>query len=127
MSRSSIELPVVRVEPVAPAPLDRREHDRLVRRAKTLSWLSLAYMTAEGAIAVTAAILASSVALPGFGLDSVIEAVASIIVIWRFTGTRRLSARRQRGTPRLGRGGLLRSRTDPNRRQLRQRHEDCCR
>jgi divalent metal cation (Fe/Co/Zn/Cd) transporter len=48
-------------------------------------------MTAEGAIAITAAMLAGSVALLGFGLDSVIEGLASIIVIWRFTGTRRLS------------------------------------
>ena len=48
-------------------------------------------MTAEGAIAVTAALLAGSVALLGFGLDSAIEALASVIVIWRFTGSRRLS------------------------------------
>jgi len=39
----------------------------LIRRAKALSWLSLAYMTAEGAIAVTTALLAGSVALLGFG------------------------------------------------------------
>ena len=70
------------------------ERDRLIRRAKALSWLSLAYMTAEGTVAITAAILASSVALLGFGLDSVIEGLASIIVIWRFTGPRRLSLRR---------------------------------
>ena len=44
-------------------------------------------MTAEGAIALTAAILAGSIALLGFGLDSVIEALASVIVIWRFTGS----------------------------------------
>jgi divalent metal cation (Fe/Co/Zn/Cd) transporter len=71
--------------------LELAERDRLIRRAKALAWLSLAYMTAEGAIGITAAILASSVALLGFGLDSVIEGLASIIVIWRFTGARRLS------------------------------------
>jgi divalent metal cation (Fe/Co/Zn/Cd) transporter len=59
--------------------------------ARLLSWLSLAYMAAEGAVAITAAVLAGSVALLGFGLDSVIEGLASIIVIWRFTGTRTLS------------------------------------
>ena len=48
-------------------------------------------MTIEGMVAITAAILASSVALLGFGLDSAIEGLASIIVIWRFTGRRRLS------------------------------------
>ena len=77
------------------------ERDRLIRRAKTLSWLSLAYMTAEGAIAITAAILASSVALLGFGLDSAIEGLASIIVIWRFTGRRRLSAHAEQRARRL--------------------------
>jgi len=85
--------------PVATAGV--RERDRLIRRAKTLSWLSLAYMTAEGAVGITAAILASSVALLGFGLDSVIEALASIIVIWRFTGTRRLSDQAEHRAQRL--------------------------
>ena len=36
-------------------------------------------------------ILAGSVALVGFGLDSAIEGFASVIIIWRFTGTRVLS------------------------------------
>ena len=58
-------------------------------------------MTAEGAIAITAALLAGSVALLGFGLDSAIEALASIIVIWRFTGTRRLSRDAERRAQRL--------------------------
>lgn len=61
---------------------------RQARRARQLSWLSLAYMAAEGAIAITAAILAGSVALLGFGLDSAIEGLASLVIIWRFTGSR---------------------------------------
>jgi divalent metal cation (Fe/Co/Zn/Cd) transporter len=61
------------------------------RKAKLLSWLSLGYMAAEGAVALTAALLASSVALLGFGLDSVIEGLASVIIVWRFSGTRTLS------------------------------------
>lgn len=68
-----------------------RERDRLIRQAKALSWLSLGWMTIEGAVAITAAILAGSVALLGFGIDSAIEGVASVIIIWRFTGHRRLS------------------------------------
>ena len=67
------------------------ERDRLIGRAKALSWLSLAWMTVEGAVAITAALIAGSVALLGFGIDSAIEGLASVIVIWRFTGTRRLS------------------------------------
>ena len=48
-------------------------------------------MAAEGAIAITAAVIAGSVALLGFGLDSTIEGLASVIIVWRFTGTRTLS------------------------------------
>jgi divalent metal cation (Fe/Co/Zn/Cd) transporter len=64
---------------------------RAARRARLLSWLSLAYMAAEGAIAIIAAVIAGSVALLGFGLDSAIEGLASVIIVWRFTGTRTLS------------------------------------
>ncbi|HEU4526716.1 MAG TPA: cation transporter [Actinomycetota bacterium] len=63
------------------------------RRARLLSWLSLVWMGAEGAIAVVAGILAGSIALIGFGIDSAIEGFASLIIVWRFTGSRLLSAR----------------------------------
>ena len=69
---------------------------RQARLARSLAWLSLAYMTAEGAIAVAAAIAAGSVALLGFGLDSGIEAAASITVLWRLTGSRTLSETAER-------------------------------
>jgi divalent metal cation (Fe/Co/Zn/Cd) transporter len=76
--------------PTAPAPprLTRERYAALARRAKLLSWLSLGWMTLEGAVAITAGIVASSIALIGFGLDSVIEGLASVIIIWRFTGSR---------------------------------------
>jgi divalent metal cation (Fe/Co/Zn/Cd) transporter len=61
------------------------------RRAKFLSWLSLVWMSLEGGIAITAGILAGSIALIGFGIDSAIEGVASVVIIWRFTGARMLS------------------------------------
>lgn len=61
------------------------------RKARLLSWLSLAWMGAEGAIAITAGIMAGSIALLGFGIDSVIEGFASLVVVWRFTGSRLLS------------------------------------
>jgi divalent metal cation (Fe/Co/Zn/Cd) transporter len=81
------------VEPMtAPVPGgDTDQRDRTIGRAKALSWLSLAWMTVEGGVAVTAALAAGSVALLGFGIDSVIEGIASVIVIWRFTGSRRVS------------------------------------
>src|SRR5450755_466999 len=84
-----IELPTLPVP--APDGLDSGERDRLIGRAKALSWLSLAWMTVEGAVAISAALVAGSVALLGFGIDSAIEGLASVIVIWRFTGSRRIS------------------------------------
>jgi divalent metal cation (Fe/Co/Zn/Cd) transporter len=48
-------------------------------------------MTAEGDIAITAGVLAGSVALIGFGIDSAIEGFASLVILWRFTGSRLLS------------------------------------
>jgi divalent metal cation (Fe/Co/Zn/Cd) transporter len=84
-----IELPTVPAN--ASTGGDSGERDRLIRRAKALSWLSLAWMTVEGTVAIAAALVAGSVALLGFGIDSAIEALAAVIVIWRFTGARRLS------------------------------------
>jgi hypothetical protein len=79
------------VECSVPAVRDARWH-RTARQARLLSWLSLGYMAVEGAVAIAAAVAAGSVALLGFGLDSAIEGLASVIVIWRFTGSRTLSA-----------------------------------
>lgn len=45
-------------------------------------------MTIEGAVAIFAGIVAGSVALVGFGLDSAIEGFASVVIVWRFTGHR---------------------------------------
>jgi hypothetical protein len=77
---------------------------RLARTARMLSWLTLGWLGAEAGIAVGAAVTAGSVALLGFGLDSGIEAPASIIVICRFTWTR-LGAR-PRNRPRRRPAGL---------------------
>jgi len=45
-------------------------------------------MAAEGAVAILAGLVAGSVALVGFGLDSAVEGFASAIIVWRFTGHR---------------------------------------
>jgi divalent metal cation (Fe/Co/Zn/Cd) transporter len=45
-------------------------------------------MGAEGGIAIAAGILAGSIALIGFGIDSFIEGLASLVIVWRFTGSR---------------------------------------
>jgi len=87
---SSFELPTVSgAARPAPGPaITRERYEQLARRVKLLSWLSLAWMTVEGAVAIAAGIVASSIALIGFGLDSAIEGFASVIIIWRFTGHR---------------------------------------
>jgi divalent metal cation (Fe/Co/Zn/Cd) transporter len=43
-------------------------------------------MTAEGAVAITAGVIASSLALVGLGLDSVVEFFAAAIVVWQLRG-----------------------------------------
>jgi divalent metal cation (Fe/Co/Zn/Cd) transporter len=99
-----LELPLV--APSAPASqrapgITREEWLRLAHRAKVLSWVSLGYMTFEGAVAVIAGIVAGSVALIGFGIDSAIEGFASLVIVWRFTGHRLLSTHAEQRAQRL--------------------------
>ena len=89
---------VERREPPAPSA----EWLAAAKRARMLSWLSLVWMGLEGGIALFAGIVAGSIALIGFGIDSAIEGVASVIIIWRFTGARMLSARRRGAGPEAG-------------------------
>jgi divalent metal cation (Fe/Co/Zn/Cd) transporter len=70
------------------ASMTRERYAQLAGRVKLLSWLSLAWMTVEGVVAIAAGIVAGSIALIGFGLDSAVEGLASVIIIWRFTGSR---------------------------------------
>ena len=62
------------------------ERDRLTRRGFALEYASMAWMTVEATVAIAAGIIASSIALVGFGLDSVIEFAAAVIVIWQLRG-----------------------------------------
>jgi divalent metal cation (Fe/Co/Zn/Cd) transporter len=64
------------------------ERERLERRARMLAWGGIAYHFIEFAIAIAAGIAASSIALIGFGADSLIEALAGFVVLWLFTGSR---------------------------------------
>jgi divalent metal cation (Fe/Co/Zn/Cd) transporter len=71
--------------PAAPPP---NERPALERRAKLLAWGGNAWHVIEFAIAVGAGIAAGSVALVGFGIDSVIEALAGGVIVWLFSGGR---------------------------------------
>jgi divalent metal cation (Fe/Co/Zn/Cd) transporter len=64
---------------------------RASRTIRALSWASLVWMTAEGVVGLVAGIGARSLSLVGWAVSSVIEGLASVIVIWRFTGSRTLS------------------------------------
>ena len=55
----------------------------LVRRGRRFTWLTLAYNSLEGVIAIGAGVLAGSVALVGFGVDSTIEFAAGAAALWR--------------------------------------------
>src|SRR5438105_8592583 len=75
---------------------DDRKRSRLARRAKTLSLLSIGWMTVEAAVAIAAALAAGSVALLGFGLDSLIELASASTILWLYTGSRDGSAAAER-------------------------------
>jgi divalent metal cation (Fe/Co/Zn/Cd) transporter len=60
----------------------------LVRRARLLARLGLAWHAIEGAVAIGAGIAAGSIALVGFGADSFVELLAGVIVLWRFAAGR---------------------------------------
>jgi divalent metal cation (Fe/Co/Zn/Cd) transporter len=68
---------------------------------RLLSWLSLGAMSVEGIVALVAGVAAGSIALVGFGLDSAIEGFASVIIIWRFTGSRVMSETAERRAQKL--------------------------
>ena len=87
-----IELPVIPAAPVEPsqpaAAITRVRYEQLVRRARGLAWLGVGWHVIEAAIAILAGVAASSIALIGFGADSLIESAAGIIVLWRFAASR---------------------------------------
>ena len=69
---------------------------RLRRRGFRLEYAGMAWMTAEAAVAITAGVVASSIALTGFGLDSVIEFSAAAVVVWQLRGEERGEERETR-------------------------------
>ena len=58
----------------------------LTRRGFRLEYASMAWMTVEAAVAIISGIIAASIALVGFGLDSVIEFFAAAVVVWQLRG-----------------------------------------
>jgi divalent metal cation (Fe/Co/Zn/Cd) transporter len=62
-------------------PTRRRQ---LGRRAQVLAAASVSYNAIEAVIAITAGLVAGSIALVGFGLDSIVEVSSGLIILWQF-------------------------------------------
>jgi divalent metal cation (Fe/Co/Zn/Cd) transporter len=67
---------------------------RLIRRARLLAWIGLGWHGIEAAVAIGAGVIAGSVALVGFGADSLIELAAGLVVLWRLASARAITERR---------------------------------
>jgi divalent metal cation (Fe/Co/Zn/Cd) transporter len=85
------ELPILNVDP---SRSTTRSRASLVRRARLLAWIGLGWHGIEAAVAIGAGVIAGSVALVGFGADSLIELTAGLVVLWRFAGARAITERR---------------------------------
>jgi divalent metal cation (Fe/Co/Zn/Cd) transporter len=94
VEQASFELPLA----TAPAVADRAS---LVHRARFLAALGLGWHLVEAAIALLAGLAAGSIALVGFGADSVIEGAAGVIVLWRFSTRREASEAAEHRAQRL--------------------------
>jgi len=69
---------------------------RAARWSRWLAWASLLWMCAEGVIGLWQGFVAGSISLIGWALGSAVEGLASLIVVWRFTGSRTLSKTAER-------------------------------
>jgi divalent metal cation (Fe/Co/Zn/Cd) transporter len=77
--------------PISASPEARR---RLLRRGFWLEYATLGWNVAGAGLVLAAAAAAGSVALAGFGLDSLLEILASVVVLWQLRGS--TDARRER-------------------------------
>ena len=70
----------------------------LSRRARQLAWATIAWNVIEAVVAITVGAAASSIALVGFGLDSTVEVLSAVVILWQLHG---LAADRERRALRL--------------------------
>lgn len=57
----------------------------LIRQAFRLEYITLAWMTIEAAVAIGSGVAADSLTVTAFGIDSLIELVSAIVLVWRLT------------------------------------------
>jgi divalent metal cation (Fe/Co/Zn/Cd) transporter len=68
--------------------------------ARGLAWISLVFVTVQAVVGLWQGLATGSVALTGWALGGVAEGLAGVVVIWRFTGSRTLSATAERSAQR---------------------------
>ena len=68
------------------------------RTAIRLAWVTIAYNVIEAVVSIAAGIAAGSIALVGFGLDSSVEVMSAVVIVWQFRG---IAAARERLALRL--------------------------
>jgi len=56
---------------------------KLYKKALSLSYFTVGYNISEGVVSIAAGLLADSIALIGFGLDSFVESLSGSVMIWR--------------------------------------------
>ncbi|MEU6077937.1 cation transporter [Micromonospora sp. NPDC047074] len=78
-----MSLPLIQVNPAGPSPARRA---LLTRRVRLFVAATITYNVIEAVVAITAGTIASSTALIGFGLDSIIEVASAAAVAWQFAG-----------------------------------------
>ncbi len=83
------------------------ERNRLVARGRLLARVGLAWHGVEAAAFIVVGILAGSVALVGFGADSLVEGLAGVIVLWRLADAQRSSATAERRAQQLIAGSFV--------------------
>jgi divalent metal cation (Fe/Co/Zn/Cd) transporter len=86
---------------IAAPPSTRADRERLMRQTRALAWAGIAWHVVEFAIALVAGLVASSIALVGFGVDLAIEAAAGLIVVWLFASHRGWIGRAERRAQQL--------------------------
>src|ERR1700751_2246641 len=106
---SPTQLPVVGPGPGSGAPARLLDASWLhgARRARALSWAWLIWMTIEGVVGLIAGLDANALSVIVWAASSFVEGLASMIVIWRFSGSRTLLAHSERTAQRFVAGSFL--------------------
>jgi divalent metal cation (Fe/Co/Zn/Cd) transporter len=104
---SVFELPIVTSQPAPGPPPRDQAWMTAAKRARQLSWASLVWMTIEGVVGLLAGFEANSLSLLIWAASSFVEGLASVTIIWRFTGSRMHSATSERTAQRWVAGSFL--------------------